>query len=112
MGWNCRGWGWAAEQIVGIDVVTAEGSSVFCNENVNPDLFWSARGSGPRFFAIVTRFHLRSRPIPSGMLSSTYIWNISKYDEVVFISQKDGIYHKQRSKEEWYGLRNGICLRV
>ena len=83
MGWNCRGWGWAAEQIVGIDVVTADGNSVHCNETVNSDLFWSARGSGPGFFGVVTQFHLQSRPLPAGMLASTYVWDISEYDAVM-----------------------------
>lgn len=83
MGWNGRGWGWAAESIVAIDVVTADGVAVHCSEKINPDLFWAARGSGPGFFAVVTRFHLQSRVIPAGMLSSTYIWDISEYDAVM-----------------------------
>ena len=83
MGWNCRGWGWAAESIVGIDVVTAEGVSVHCSESSNADLFWSARGSGPGFFGVVTQFHLQSRPIPPGLLASTYVWDINEYDAVM-----------------------------
>src|SRR5579862_440567 len=83
MGWNCRGWGWAAESIVAIDVVTADGVAVYCSEKINADLFWAARGSGPGFFAIVTRFHLQSRVMPAGMLSSTYIWDASEYDAVM-----------------------------
>jgi FAD/FMN-containing dehydrogenase len=83
MGWNCRGWGWAAEQMVGIDVVTADGLSIHCNESSNADLFWAARGSGPGFPAIVTQFHLQTMPLPSGMLSNTYSWNISEFDTVM-----------------------------
>jgi FAD/FMN-containing dehydrogenase len=83
MGWNCRGWGWAAEQIVGIDVVTADGNSVHCDETINSDLFWSARGSGSGFFGVVTQFHLQSRLLPVGMLASTYVWDISEYDAVM-----------------------------
>lgn len=83
LGWNSRAWGWAAEQIVGIDVVTAEGSSVHCSQYVNPDLFWAARGSGPGFFAVATQFHLQTKPLPSGMLASTYVWDISEYNTVM-----------------------------
>ena len=83
LGWNCRGWGWAAEQIVGIDVVTAEGLSAHCSKTVNSDLFWAARGSGPGFFAIAVRFHLQTKPLPSGMLANTYVWDIAEYDAVM-----------------------------
>ncbi|KAK0101289.1 hypothetical protein ONS95_006466 [Cadophora gregata] len=62
MGWNCKNWGWACEQIAGIDVVTAAGESLHCNETENSDLFWCARGAGPGFPAIVTRFYLKISP--------------------------------------------------
>ena len=68
---------------MGIDVVTAEGSSIHCNENVNSDLFWAARGSGPGFFAIAVQFHLLTKPLPIGMLANTYAWDISEYDAVM-----------------------------
>jgi len=83
IGWNCRAWGWAAEHIVGMEVVTAKGKEVYCSKEVNPDLFWSARGSGPGFFAVVTKFHLQTMSRPAGMLASTYIWDISEYDVVM-----------------------------
>ena len=47
MGWNCRGWGWAAESIEAIQVVTADGEIAWCDKAANADLFWAARGSGP-----------------------------------------------------------------
>ena len=30
----------------------------------NADLYWAARGAGPGFFGVVTRFHLRTLPAP------------------------------------------------
>ena len=83
MGWNHRGWGWAAESIVAIDAITEDGKAVHCSEEINAELFWSARGSGPGFFAVVTRFHLQSREIPEGMLASLYVWDISEYDAIL-----------------------------
>lgn len=61
MGWNCRGWGWAAESIVAIDVVTAAGEVLRCDAEHHSDLFWAARGAGPGFPAIITAFHLATR---------------------------------------------------
>jgi len=66
-----------------MEVVTADGKAVYCSKAVNPDLFWSARGSGPGFFAVVTEFHLQTMARPAGMLASTYIWDISEYDVVM-----------------------------
>ena len=47
-----------------IDVVTADGELVRASEDENADLFWAARGAGPGFFGVVTRFHLRTLPTP------------------------------------------------
>jgi FAD/FMN-containing dehydrogenase len=59
-GWNSRRWGWGCENVLGIDVVTAEGELVHASADENPDLYWAARGSGPGFFGAITRFHLRT----------------------------------------------------
>lgn len=74
MGWNCRGWGWAAEAIVAIDVVTAAGEMLHCDEENNSDLFWAARGAGPGFPAVVTAFHLATRPRFSRLTQSKYLY--------------------------------------
>ena len=61
-GWNSRRWGWGCENVVGVDVVTAEGEQVHASEDAHADLFWAARGAGPYFPGVVTRFHLRTYP--------------------------------------------------
>ena len=59
-GWNSRRWGWGCENVLAIDVVTAEGELVHASAEENADLYWAARGSGPGFFGAITRFHLRT----------------------------------------------------
>lgn len=61
-GWLARGWGWAAESVVAVDVLTADGEIVRADATQNTDLYWAARGAGPSFPGIVTRFHLQTRP--------------------------------------------------
>ncbi|KAI1116398.1 FAD-binding domain-containing protein [Nemania sp. NC0429] len=73
MGWNSKNWGWACESITGIDVVTADARELYCSSTENPDLFWAARGAGPGFPAIVTSFHLLTRPLLQ-MYSCVYIY--------------------------------------
>lgn len=54
--------------------MTANGLQLHCSESENSDLFWAARGAGPGFPAIVTRFHLQTIPLPRHIRSSAYIF--------------------------------------
>jgi FAD/FMN-containing dehydrogenase len=83
MGWNCRGWGWAAESIESMDVVTADGELVRCSEEENADLFWAARGSGPGFFGVVTSFRLKTRARYRELTQSTYVYPREAIPEVL-----------------------------
>ena len=83
MGWNCRGWGWAAESIDAIQVVTADGEVHWCDESSNADLFWAARGSGPGFFGVVTAFRLRTRPRYRELTQTTYVYPAEAAPEVL-----------------------------
>jgi FAD/FMN-containing dehydrogenase len=59
-GWNSRHYGWGCQSVVAVDVVTADGRLVHADEHENSDLLWAARGAGPGFFGVVTRFHLQT----------------------------------------------------
>jgi FAD/FMN-containing dehydrogenase len=61
-GWNGRAVGWACESVLAVDVVTAGGDLIRADAEQNADLYWAARGAGPGFPGIVTRFHLRTYP--------------------------------------------------
>jgi FAD/FMN-containing dehydrogenase len=82
-GWNARGWGWAAEYVVAIDVVTASGELVRADATRNSDLFWAARGSGPGFPGVVTRFHLQTRPLPGHFAHTVQGFHLDDFDEVM-----------------------------
>lgn len=82
-GWNSRLWGPACCSIIGMDIVTADCELVHASESENADLFWAARGSGPGFFGVVTRFHLRLQPRPQAMMKSDYVYPIEVLDEVL-----------------------------
>ena len=75
-GWNARGWKWAAEYILAIDVVTADGELVRADATQNSDLYWAARGAGPGFFGVVTCFYLETTPLPKAIFASTYVYPI------------------------------------
>jgi FAD/FMN-containing dehydrogenase len=63
-GWNSGEWGAACANITAIEMVTAAGEVVLTTPTDHADLFWAARGAGPGFFAAVTAFHLKLKPLP------------------------------------------------
>jgi FAD/FMN-containing dehydrogenase len=87
-GWNARGWGWAVEYIVAIDVVTAAGELVRADATQNQDLFWAARGAGPGFFGVVTCFHLKTVALPKFLYASTYLYPVAQAEAVLNWWQK------------------------
>lgn len=82
-GWNSRQWGWGCENVLGVDVVTADGELVHADAEENTDLYWAARGAGPGFFGVVTRFHLRVHHMPAAFTHTTYAFPIECFDEVI-----------------------------
>ena len=82
-GWNARGWGWAAEYVAAIDVVSADGELMRADAAQNSDLYWAARGAGPGFCGVVTRFHLRTRPSPGHLAQTVQAFRLTDFDEVM-----------------------------
>ena len=62
IGWLMRKYGLSIDNLISVDVVTAEGELVIASEDVNADLFWGIRGGGGNF-GIVTEFEFRLHPV-------------------------------------------------
>jgi FAD/FMN-containing dehydrogenase len=82
-GWNSRASGLACQSVIGIDVVLADGTLVHANETENPDLLWAARGSGPGFFGVVLRFHLRLQLRPKFVGMKIQVFRIRHLEAVM-----------------------------
>jgi FAD/FMN-containing dehydrogenase len=58
IGWLMRKHGATVDNLVSVDLVTADGELLTAGEDENPDLFWGVRGGGGNF-GIVTSFEYR-----------------------------------------------------
>ena len=80
-GWHSRALGPACMSVEALDVVTADGDVVHASAAENADLYWAARGAGPGFFGVVTRFHLRVHRKPAVMGFALQSYPMSMLDE-------------------------------
>ncbi|HEV8696684.1 MAG TPA: FAD-binding oxidoreductase [Candidatus Limnocylindrales bacterium] len=81
-GWLMRKYGLAIDQLLSVEVVTAEGDVVHASAAANPDLFWGVRGGGGNF-GIVTDFEYRLQPVGPTVLSGLVLWPLDEAPTVV-----------------------------
>ena len=82
-GWNSRKWGMACESVLAIDLVNANGDLLHADSSQNSEYFWAARGAGCGYFGIITRFYLKLHPLPKGIMTARYVFEIADLDDVL-----------------------------
>lgn len=82
IGWNSEVWGLGCHNVIGADVITADGELRHVSESENPDLFWAARGGGPAFFGVVTRYSLALHPLPRAIKTASWFYPLSRASDV------------------------------
>ena len=83
LGWNAGEWGISCFSLLSVDVVTADGNLVTASETENTELLWAARGAGPGFFGVATKYRVRLYPLPKAITTSTLMYPLGKLPEVV-----------------------------
>src|SRR5262249_41815311 len=61
-GWLARSYGLASDNLLSVDLVTADGQCLTASATEHPDLFWGVRGGGGNF-GIVTSFEYQLHPV-------------------------------------------------
>jgi FAD/FMN-containing dehydrogenase len=62
LGFLMGSYGLSCDNVLSVDIVTADGSLLTASEQENPDLYWAIRGGGGNFGA-VTSFEYRLHPV-------------------------------------------------
>jgi FAD/FMN-containing dehydrogenase len=68
-----RRFGLALDNVLGVDIVTADGKLHHVNADENPDLFWGVRGGGGNF-GVVTNFDFRLHPMDRTVIGGTMLF--------------------------------------
>jgi FAD/FMN-containing dehydrogenase len=74
-------YGLTIDNLLGADMVLADGSFVTASEKENPDLFWAIRGGGGNF-GVVTSFLLRLHPVKMVSAGPTF-WPLDQTPQVM-----------------------------
>jgi FAD/FMN-containing dehydrogenase len=89
-GWNFRAVGPSCMSVRAVDVVTADGELIRADEEQNADWLWAARGAGPGFFGVVTRFHLDLYEAPKALVLTTYLYSLDVLEELLTWAREVG----------------------
>lgn len=82
IGWIMRKHGLSIDQLVSVDLVTAEGEFVKASAEENADLFWGLCGGGGNF-GIATEFEFNCVPLGTHVLAGPVIWPMEQSGEVL-----------------------------
>ncbi len=80
-GWLDRRFGLACDNLLAVELVTADGARVRATEDENPELFWALHGGGGNF-GVATSFTLRLHPL-RGVTFMMLLWPPEAGPEVV-----------------------------
>ena len=77
-----RAYGLACDNLIGADLVLADGTLVATSGDLHPELLWGLRGGGGNF-GVVTSMRFRMQPLPEPVLSGPVVFGAEHADPVL-----------------------------
>jgi len=81
-GYLTRRFGWTSDNLLSMEVVTADGRVVHASEKENRDLFWGLCGGGGNF-GVVTGFEYKLLPVGPEVMAGAIAWRAEYAGEVL-----------------------------
>jgi FAD/FMN-containing dehydrogenase len=82
IGYLTRRWGWTSDNVVGMDIVTADARVVHASDDENADLFWGLRGGGGNF-GVAVGIDYTLHPIGPEIVGGPVAWAASEAPRVL-----------------------------
>jgi FAD/FMN-containing dehydrogenase len=82
LGYLTRRFGWTADNLEEVEVVTADGQILTANRDENADLHWALRGGGGNF-GVVTRFAFRLHEVGPTITGGLIVWSADRAGDVL-----------------------------
>jgi FAD/FMN-containing dehydrogenase len=81
-GYLTKRWGWTTDNVLGMNVVSADGCLVRASDEENEDLFWGLRGGGGNF-GIVTGIDYRLHEVGPEVIGGAVAWPVDEASKVL-----------------------------
>jgi FAD/FMN-containing dehydrogenase len=81
-GWLTRKYGMTIDNLVSVEVITAEGKKIRAGQNDNRDLFWAIRGGGGNF-GVVTQFEFQLFPLGPEIVAGLIVFPFNQAKQIL-----------------------------
>ena len=82
LGYLTRRFGWTADNLEHVEIVTADGRIRRADRDEHPDLHWAVRGGGGNF-GVVTQFSFRLHEVGPTVTGGLVVWSADRLDDVL-----------------------------
>lgn len=82
IGWLMGSYGLACDNLLSVELVTADGQRVRASQNENPELFWGLKGGGGNF-GVATEFEFRVHPVGPSLLAGMLVHPLDQAREAL-----------------------------